>query len=158
MDGFRFRQLFQDLLLVLAERLPGRFGRGLHGQNSFQRRQRIGMVADRTFHGRQDIIAVIGSQQGQDSPRLVLAVPLFLQQSLQEAAGRFAEFSEPLAENGQLFGVIPGRTMIWVDASLSGLTEEQRVPGKLLDPPVVDEQFGLGHAHRQEFAHQPPGR
>jgi len=88
----------------------------------------------------------------------MLAVPLLLQQPLQEAAGRFAEFSEPLAENGQLFGVIPGRTMIWVDASLSGLTEEQRVPGKLLDPPVVDEQFGLGHAHRQEFAHQPPGR
>jgi hypothetical protein len=35
LDGFRFRQLFQDLLLVLAEHLPGRFGRGLHGQDSF---------------------------------------------------------------------------------------------------------------------------
>ena len=89
---------------------------------------------------------------------MVLSAPLLLQQSLQEAAGRLAEFGEPLAENGQLFGVIPGRTMIWIDAPLSGLTEEQRVQSKLLDPPVVDEQFGLRHAHRQEFAHQPPGR
>ena len=142
---------------MLPDRLPGGLGSGLHRQNPLQRRPRIGVVADRTLHCRQDVVMVIRLQQQQHASRLVLATPLLVQQSLQEAAGDVAQLGESLAEHRELLAMIAGWTMGRIDSLLSRLTDQPQVPGLWLNPVIVHDHFRLGDPDREQLAHQPPG-
>ena len=57
------------------------------------------MVADRTVHSHQDVFALIGLQQQQNSACLAFAAPLLFEQSFQKSAGDFTQFSEATTQN-----------------------------------------------------------
>lgn len=116
------------------------------------------MVADGALHGGDDVGALVGVQQQQDSLGLMFAVTLLLQQSFQEASRHLAQFGESLPQQINLLAMVARRPMSGLQPPLSGLTQQAGMPGPLPKMAVVDEQFRVGDAHRQQFAHQPPGR
>ena len=144
--AFAIGQGFQD-----ATRL------GLGRENAFDGVGGIGAETHRPFQGRQEIDAGIGALQGEDLEGLLVAVTLVAEQAVEEAAGQRAEFGETLPQQGLLHAGIGGRPVLLVNRLLSGdAAWEQPMAGDLLDVGSVDDQFGLGDAHRQSLADVPP--
>ena len=114
------------------------------------------MVTNRSLHRCQHILTVIRVGQGQDTLPLMLAIPLFFDQSLQEAKGDVSQFAEPLTQLFHLSAVIFGWTMLRIDAFFPGLSQIQQVPRQFPDVTVVDNELGLGNAHRKHLAYQLP--
>ena len=82
------------------------------------------MIANGPLHGGQAVRAIIGAEQQQHALRLTAAVALFLQQSLEELIGNFAQFAEPPSELLQLAAMVLGRAMPRVLLFLSCLSAE----------------------------------
>ena len=147
----------QRFLLLPADRLPGRFGHSLHGENPFQRRERVGVIPHRPLHGGQDVSAVIGLQQQQHALGLMFAATLLLQHSFQEADGHLTQFGVSLAEQLELLTLVAGRPMGWLQLTLAGLTNQQQVLSHLPNLVIINEQFPLADPHRQQLTDQLPG-
>ena len=107
------------MTFFIGQGIQRRLGPGLDGQDSLHRRKREGPEAYRPLQGGDQVLSVIGSQQGQDLVGLVLAVALCRHQALQEAAGYGAQFREPLGEDGVLLAKIFTGQMGGLDAALS---------------------------------------
>ena len=114
------------------------------------------MITHRSFHGGQDILAVIRAGQCQDTLRLTLPITLFLEQPLQEAQGNFPQFLKTLSQLFELLVMVLRRAMFLADRLAAGLPQMERMPRDLSDVVVVNEQFGLGHADRENLAHPLP--
>ena len=56
------------------------------------------MVANRTLHGLDNIVAVIAVDQRQHSLGLMLSTALLLEQAFQETAGNLSPFTESLPQ------------------------------------------------------------
>jgi len=84
-------------LLLFTQQLPRRFGSGLHVQNPLQRRQRVGVITNGTLHRRHYVVSMIGTDERQDTLRLMLAITLLLEKSFKEATGNLSDFTKSLS-------------------------------------------------------------
>ena len=82
------------------------------------------MVTDRTLHSRQDVIALIGLQQQENSACLAFAAALLFEQSFQKSAGDVAQFSEATTQNCELLAMVTGWPVGRVDSLLPSLADE----------------------------------
>jgi hypothetical protein len=150
-----FFQVFSGLLL---ERFGSQLGTSLRGEDSLEGGKGEGAVATSPLQGALEILAMIGGKKPQNSAGFLFPVPSSLHQLLEEQDSFRSELREALFQQFILLLRISSGEMIGMDASLPrSTTREEFMAGDLRHLGVVDDQFFLGDADRQQFANALPG-
>src|SRR6266849_274043 len=84
-DRIVVQERLQMFTLLLGQRFQDGLGPGLHGQDAFDRVERVGAVTHGTLQRGDQIGTGIGAEQGQHLVSVILAVTLCAHQAVKEA-------------------------------------------------------------------------
>ena len=152
-------QIAQVFLLLIGQHLQRCLGLSLDVQDSLHSSEGEGAVGQRPLQGCFHVVLVIVSPQGQDLPRLGLAVAVSLEQAPQEALADFAPLGEAPLQQFVLLTAVVRRAMLGKNLPPAHATAgKELMPTDLLQIRSVENQLLFRNPHRQHLADIPPWR
>jgi len=118
------------------------------GQDTFQRREAVGVILHPTIHRTQHVGFVISVQKPEYLYRLVLAVALFTFESCEIGRADFSQLGKAFSQSLHLLFVVSRRRVGGIDAALSRESLQHHVPGDFGERTVIDDEMFFADSHR----------